>query len=624
MTTVNRREFIAQEPKALAPIPSGAKGAVLAATAVLAACGGGKGESGTPPAGAAPTVTVPAGVAPTVTEQAARFLMQAQFSASDEEIASVGDRNNYGAWLDKQMEVPISKTAVQWLYDSGYGETGLNKPQAEQHSYYYRTYPVEFAVWKDLLSAPDAVRKRVALALSEIFVVSINGPTLSSWTCFGFAKYWDILNINAFGNFRQLLEDVTLSSMMGVFLNITDSQKENPATGRLPDENYAREIMQLFTIGLYELNNDGTLSPNSTSPKETYTQDDVTNLARVFTGWDQDDQAGWMPVPGNFAVRPIEDAIRPLRLKNSEHSFKAVTFLGKTINENTPGKDALKAALDHLFNHKNVGPFIGKQLIQRLVTSNPSPAYVNRVANAFNNNGSNVRGDMKAVIRAVLLDDEARNAKNLTNQSFGKLREPMLRLVQWARTFEAKSKENTWKIMDTSDPALSLGQSPFRSPSVFNFFRPGYVPPNTALAKTKSTAPEFQIVNETTVGGYLNYMQDVIEKGISCPDPKNRHLEFFDYNRNYVPDVVATYAKELALLSNAATPEIAKADASALVQRINLLMCAGQISTATQKKMVAALTTPPLNTNSTQLQRQQRVWSAVLLTMACPEYLVQK
>ncbi len=525
--------------------------------------------------------------------------------------------SSYATWLNKQMEAPTSKTAVQWLYDSGYGDV-------KDYSYYYNTYPVEFAVWKDLMSAPDAVRKRVALALSEILVVSMNGPSMKTWNSFSFANYWDILNKNALGNYRQLLEDVTMSATMGLFLNITDSQKEDPASGRLPDENYAREIMQLFTIGLYELNNDGSLSPNSNSPKESYTQDDVTNLARVFTGWIQDGSAKWVQVPGGWYEPPIENNIRPLVLVNDRHSFKAVTFLGKTINQNTPGKDALKAALDHLFNHKNVGPFIGKQLIQRLVTSNPSPAYVNRVANAFNNNGSGVRGDMKAVISAILLDDEARNLTNLTNSSFGKLREPMLRLVQWARTFGATSKAGTWKMLSTSDPALSLGQSPFSAPSVFNFFRPGYTPPNTALAKSKSTAPEFQLVNETTVGGYLNYMQDVIEKGVNCPDPKDRHLKFFGYDWKFERDIVATYAKELALLGNAATPAIATAEATALVNRINLLMCGGQISAATQSKMVSALTSPPLNTSSTQRQREQRVWSAVLITMACPEYLVQK
>jgi hypothetical protein len=236
---------------------------------------------------------------------------------------------------------------------------------------------------------------------------------------------------------------------------------------------------------------------------------------------------------------------------------------------------------------------------------------VGRVADAFNNkDGTSVRGDMKKVIAAVLLDDEARNPAGLANNSFGKLREPMVRFIQWARTFGASSAAGSWKLFDLSNPANQLGQTPFRSPSVFNFFRPGYVPPGTALATSQTPAPEFQLVNETSTGGYLNFMQNTIRDGLFTPEPSVPQAAF----NNYQADIKANYAGELALV----------ADASALVARINLLMCAGQMSAATQKLMVDALNLTPITATSTTQQRQERVWSAVLMTMACAEYLVQK
>ncbi len=526
------------------------------------------------------------------------------------------------------MNMPPSQTAWDWMESRGYGVSDINR-------YFFTTYPAEFAIWKQLMSAPDAVRKRVALALSEIFVVSF-GSSEFNWRAHAFANYWDMLNRNAFGNFRQLLEDVTLHPAMGYYLNTKGNQKENTATGRVPDENYAREVMQLFTIGVHELDNFGvekryTSGPNAGERIESYDSDDVSNLARVFTGGDFDTSDGVRVnvlkdgggVEG-YTVESRDFARKPMALNASRHSTLEAYFLNTptrpTIAAGTTGVPALKTALDTLFNHPNVGPFIGKQLIQRLVTSNPSPAYVARVTAAFNNNGSGVRGDMKAVIAAVLLDDEARNTTGLSSNTFGKLREPMLRLVQWARTFGATSAAGSWKLFDLSNPSNQLGQTPFRSPSVFNFFRPGYVPPGTALATTQSPAPEFQLVNETSVGGYLNFMQGVIERGLNCPEPSVPEAAF----RNYVYDIKATYANELPLLTAAATPAIATADATALVKRISLLMCAGQLSASTQSLMVTALTTPPLTATSTLQQRQERVWGAVLMTMACAEYLVQK
>jgi uncharacterized protein (DUF1800 family) len=264
-----------------------------------------------------------------------------------------------------------------------------------------------------------------------------------------------------------------------------------------------------------------------------------------------------------------------------------------------------------LFNHPNVGPFIGKQLIQRLVTSNPSPGYVARVAAAFDNNGAGGRGDMRAVVRAILLDDEARAPAGLTQPGFGKLREPMLRFVQWGRTFGINSAQGSWKIGNYSDPGSRLGQSPLRSPSVFNFFRPGYIPPSTALAANNAVAPEFQLVNESSVGGYLNFMQGVIRNGIfvNAPElPNNASTAGNGF------DIKASYASELALVT----------DADALVARLNLLLCAGQLSAGTIKLITDALKATNVTAASTDNAKRDRVAAAVFLVMASAEYLVQK
>jgi uncharacterized protein (DUF1800 family) len=557
-----------------APTPVATAGAAALASAVLAACGGGGGDtslslSPSPPPGPPP------GPAPTA-EQASRFLLQAQFSASDADIAAVQSQG-YAAWLDAQINAPATTTGWDWLISQG------------PETFTATIAPADYMVWNQLITSSDAVRKRIALALSEFFVVSSNSVPVDS-RFFGMAHYWDVLAAGAFGNFRTLLEEITLNPIMGVYLNTRGNQKANAATGRAPDENYAREVLQLFSIGLYELNQDGTnkLGPNG-QPIETYTQETITSLAQVFTGYDFD-------ATGATAVT------NPLKLKNrmvlkpALHETAAATFLGTTIAAGTEGLKALGIALDTIFNHPNVGPFFSKQMIQRLVVSNPSPAYVLRVANVFNNDGTGVRGNLKTVIKAILLDTEARDGSPLGQPGWGKQREPMLRFVQWARTFGATSPSGRWIVSDLSDTAKRLGQSPLRSGSVFNFFRPGYVPPNTALAAQGLTAPEFQLTNESSVAGYLNFMQACITNGVNSA------------NGGLAPPA---YTQELALAN----------DPAALVKRLNLLLCAGQLSTATQATVRDAIATISAANNAGALNRVQ---AAVLLTMASPEYLIQK
>lgn len=584
----------------------------LAASALLAACGGGGGGGATAAPGPGPGAASPSAAgggsytAATTDEEAARFLLQAQFSASDAEIAAVRNKS-YATWLAEQFAAPSSTSGFDWLNQRGYGTINSST------NFYDNSYPGDYMLWNQLMTSSDAVRKRMALALSEFFVVSLSGLDFA-WRSHAIASWWDMLNAHVTGNFRNLLQDVTLHPAMGYYLNTKGNLKENVATGRAPDENYAREVMQLFTVGVHQLNNDGTEKRDANGNKlETYTQNDITNLARVFTGWDFDQTQNvntFEPVNRRNIPNTVYTRI-PMRLTPSNHSTLAASFLGATVPAGTDGVEALRMALDTLFNHPNVGPFFGKQMIQRLVTSNPSPAYVNRVANAFNNNGTGVRGDLKAVFAAVLLDDEARSPGGLSQSGFGKLREPIVRMVQWGRTFGIRSARDSWKIGDLSNPANQLGQSPQRSPSVFNFFRPGYVPPNTALSASESPAPEFQIVNESSVGGYLNYMQGVIRNGIfvNAPDlPQSASNSTNGY------DITAAYTAELALVL----------DTTALVKRLGLLLCAGQLSAATQGLIVAALNATPVTAASTDTIKLNRVAAAVLLVMASSEYLIQK
>lgn len=570
------------------PTPRGAQqgravhaaGGAAAASSVLAACGGGSGDD---PAGTVGTAgsgqALGPGAVPASDKEAARFLQQAQFSCTDDEIEQLRTQG-YVAWLDQQMALPIGQTAWDWLIAHHYNREDI----------VYNAHYADFVTWQQLIEPPDAVRKRMALALSEIMVVSTSSMDDES-PAFAMAAYWDLLNRNAFGNYRTLLGEITLNPAMGKFLSTLNNLKEDPKTGRAPDENFAREVMQLFTIGLYQLNRDGTPKLGSNGqPIETYNNNDITGLAHVFTGF-QYDETGHVR-----AIQP-ERVRNPMKITASRHSTMDATFLGTTVAGSMAPKDEVERALDVIFNHPNVAPFVSRQLIQRLVTGTPSPAYVDRVAAVFENDGAGVRGDLKAVVKAILLDPEARTDPALQPATWGKLREPMVRWVQWARTFGARNTDGEWIVWDKSDPSTGLGQSPLRSPSVFNFFRPGYVPPNSAMAKIGLTSPEFEITNEVSVAGYVNFMSGAISYGVWGNDASKV--------------IVDSYTRELALVN----------DPAALVDRLNLLLAAGGLSDATVAAIRDAVAS--INPNS-DYARNTRVWAAILLAMAHPEYIVQK
>ena len=585
------------------PVNFQSAGLVAAAALALSACGGGD-EGSSPPRARTPPIPptpippppapgpvppAPRDSIPATDAEAVRFVLQAQFSVSDADITALRSTGVL-AWLDARYAEPPGQTGVAWLDSRGHNVIDSEKR-------YRLREPGDYMVWNQLLAGPDQMRKRMALALSELFVVYLSSLNFLH-PSYLIAAYWDVLTAHAFGNFRQLLESLTLNAAMGFFLNTRGNLKEN-SRGRRPDENYAREVMQLFTIGLYELNPDGTPRLDAAGkPVETYGQDDVTNLARVFTGYNFDYLSnGGTSTTVEWARNPIPSThftTNPMRFVSSNHSTLDVNFLGTQITGVTPGRDALHIALDRLFYHANTGPFFARQMIQRLVTSNPTPAYVQRVATVFGNNGSGVRGDLKAVWTAILTDEEARAAPAAGDTLTGKMREPIVRFVQWARTAEASSDSGQYQIGDLSEPDTFLGQSPLRSPSVFNFFRPGYVPPNTAIATAGKVAPEFQLHNETSTAGYINFMQRVTRAGIA--------------------DVKPAYTSLLPIAH----------DIPALIEWLNLRLAAGQLSSDTLQVVSAALRTFNLTAESSASARLDLLATACFLILISPDYLVQK
>jgi uncharacterized protein (DUF1800 family) len=415
-----------------------------------------------------------------------------------------------------------------------------------------------------------------------------------------------VLGADAFGNFRTLLQDVTLNPMMGQFLSMQGNDKGNATTD--PDENYAREIMQLFTIGLWQLNDDGTQKLGSNGqPIPTYSNTDVQGLAKVFTGF------SWN-VPGDSSdaawsncceyVGPgYGEELLPMTSYPSHHSTLDKQFLGVDIpaGSSDPNGD-LKIALDTLFNHPNLPAFFSKQMIEHMVTSNPSPAYVNRVAQVFKNDGTGVRGNLQAVITAILLDTEARDTATATsNPQYGKVRESLLRYTEWARAFTAQSRNGAYNTGSVEDPIYGLGEMWLRSPTVFNWFAPGYVPPNTSIAAAGLVGPEMQMTNVSTVVGYVNYMQSTISG-----------------NANGGPDIFSSYATEMNL---AATP-------GPLLDRINLLLMAGQMNATLYNQILSAIESIQIPTGSDQnainAALLSRAKTAIYLTVASPDFAAQE
>lgn len=459
--------------------------ALVVITSLLSACGGSDSASND----TQQPLPVPPAVIPTpppedtplypkmTGAQASRLLHQATMGPTGKEI-EVAAQTSANAWLTHQFTLPPTLHSPALRISPG----------KEQANYSNRID----AWWQVSLHAPDQLRQRVAFALSQIFVVSDTGNNLRGKPE-AMVTYYDTLLRHSFGNYRELLEAVTLSPAMGTYLSHLGNEKANVEHNIRPDENYAREVMQLFTIGLEQLHLDGTAKTDDEGRTiATYDQVAIEGFARVFTGWTFAEAENWK--------WPTKHYLAPMQAWPEYHSeLEKVLLNGERIEAGTGPEQSLKIALDNLFNHPNVGPFIGKQLIQRLTTSNPSPAYVERVASVFNDNGQGVRGDLKATVYAILMDQEARDLTYAPSH-FGKLKEPLLQTVQFWRELSAYSQSG---FFYTWDLASSHGQAPLGSPSVFNFYRPDYQP--QTLADTELVAPEAQIANSVTSIGLMNY-----------------------------------------------------------------------------------------------------------------------
>jgi len=527
-------------------------------------------------------------------QEAARFLSQASFGATQAAIDEVVSKG-YQAWITDQVNMPAAShraaVAADFAANNAGGQdrdpnTNLFRRAGQSHR--LNTW------WKFALQGGDQLRQRVAFALSQIMVISDQNGTVNAWQE-GAANYYDILAKNAFGNFRQLLQDVTLNPMMGIYLTYLRNQKASGAS--LPDENYAREVMQLFTIGLVQLNPDGTLRLDAQGlPIPTYDQTTISETAKVFTGWGFAQNYSARPsfTGGGGAGSPANgtDYIDPLRLFPASHEDGPKTIVGgRVIPAGQGGLKDLNDMLDTLFNHPNTGPFVSRQLIQRLVTANPSPAYVYRVAQKFADNGAGVRGDLGAVVRAILTDFEARSPEASAVSSFGKLKEPILRTAALFRALGGAT--NTGRYVITNSDAQT-SQQPLSAPTVFNFFEPYYVQPG-ALAAAGLYAPEFQIFTSTTAITTTNYLYG-----------------FLYANKPASMDNSTTVYMNLdSLLPLATTPQ-------ALVDRLDLLLTGAASSDRTRTRIVTALNAMPSNTSATE-----KVRSAAYLLISTPDGAIQ-
>ena len=546
---------------------------------------------------------IPPAAAPAVADAAltpiaaARFLTQATFGPTKADIDALVGRpaSELGNWITAQMALPASSLLDATRAD--FNTFTAVTSDGPQYSYQNR----QAGWWQNVLTGPDQLRQRVAFALSQIFVVSDVNSSLYN-NPLGMAAYYDILGRRAFGNFRQLLEDVTLSPVMGFYLSSLRNRKAtlNASTGVLssPDENYAREVLQLFTIGLNRLQPDGTLVLDAQGvPIPTYDQSTITELAKVFTGWgyaSTDTNPSFTGSPANW--------FQPMRLYPAFHEDGVKTlFSGNVLPANQGGIKDLGDALDFLFNHPNTGPFISRQLIQRLVTSNPSPGYIYRAAQAFANNGNGIRGDLGAVVRAILMDYEVRSTAVAATASFGKLREPLLRAAALLRAFKGGANNQRFSYFTGQTNESQLGQTALHAPTVFNFYEPNYVQPG-ALANAGLFAPEYQILTDTTAISLPNQLWSWIYNGRTQGAAFNPN----EANIGFVFDG--------SLLALARTPV-------ALVDHVNLMLAAGGLPKAVTDRMVAAISALPNNTAGTDLER---VRSAVYLAVSLPQGAIQK
>jgi uncharacterized protein (DUF1800 family) len=602
-----------------------------------------------------------------LTREVARFLTQATFgptrSEIDELVGSIttnhgGDRiAAFNAWIDAQLALDQTKLldytlaadAEEWVLR---GADPSNFGQGNEPAQHNRRR----GWWLIAARAHDQLRQRMAFALSEIFVVSELENVLRT-RHYGLANYYDQLASFADGRYRDLLETVSRSPIMGKYLSHLKNQKAivDPGTGQIlvsPDENYAREIMQLFSIGLVHRHPDGTLKLGADGlPMATYTNEDITEMARVFTGWSF--SKGHGPASAGYPVEDNTDFNRgngpqyfqaswlnPMKNFAAYHDTDSKTVLGTTIPAGLGGGADLDAALDILSNHPNVAPFFSRLLIQRLVTSNPSTGYVHRVAQKFENNGAGVRGDLKAVLKAILLDYEARSLEITANVGYGKQKEPIIRYLQLLRAFDAQSHIALTRLSPSGYPAAQLNnfpsgttllrfprtdeelaQTPLRAPSVFNWFLPDFNP-GGPIAAAGLVAPEMQLTTETTLVEAINYHETIsfdangqnVNPLIGATDPDEENV------RLVRTSLISIFDAEMA--AGKTVPEAV----TTLVDHLDLLLMAGNL----KARYADALTPNPRSiiidavSSMSVANTDARVKEALYLVVSSPEYIHQK
>ena len=485
------------------------------------------------------------------TAQAFRILEQATYGPTEDDMNEVQSLG-LNQWVEKQLN---SSSAYDSSTDSHQSHLQKYKAIAKMsepstyesdsdfnNNFHGRTSDYQTAAWFDnALHGKDQLRQRVALALSELMVIS-GSKQRTRFRGDSLASYYDILAKYAFGNFRTLMGEVSRSPGMGIFLSHQGNKKFNSSSNTHPDENFARELMQLFSIGLWKMNQDGSMVKDSNGdPIASYTQDDVEELAKVMTGYDIKGNSKY----GKTSRANGEEWSSPMEFNSTHHEYASKTFLGSTIgtegSSNSEPSD-LDQALEIIFQHQNVGSHVGRHLITRLVTSNPSSAYISRVAGIFNNDGTGIRGNLKEVVKAVLLDDEARETEYSSDGNYGKPKEPLLALTQFLRAFDVKPLDG-WKSRTNATMngvyqffylENIIGQSPLRSETVFNFFASDFVPADSHFISNSMVAPEFQIQSDTVLIKFHNLIRSSLntnEKNAILEN--NTTLKDFASGRNH-------------------------------------------------------------------------------------------
>lgn len=555
-----------------------------------------------------------------------RFLAHATLGYTIDDVEDLTE-TGFESWLDSQMALPASNYAtptvnvISQLLEQcieSFGQTYCDEKFVPSSGMWRVVW------WDHAMKGEDQLRQRVALALSEILVLSDKSDLENS--PHGLAAYYDILIGNAFGNYRDILQEVALNPSMGFYLSHINNPRTIPLQNTRPDENFAREIMQLFSIGLYELWNDGSRKIDMATGNwmPTYDNDDIKGMAKVFTGlsgsdWYTEDIE--VPVQFGFSFQAY-DLLKPMKMYELWHEPGTKTIVGgHVIPAGQSGMQDINEALDVLFNHVNVGPFLAERLIQRLVKSNPTPAYIDRVATVFNDNGSGLRGDLSAVVKAILLDDEAYECYWIDDESNGMLRSPLLRYTQMLKGLKAEADTdlffNTGGVFE-----ILAGQAPLGAPSVFNYYSPDYVP-NADFAYDNLVGPEFQILNSSTSSNYVNYMllafmTDYLNERFSLTGTNNELENVLNGNfglfNPYDPLNNDSYA---ARFSDELWMDLGYSPAD-LIDYLDILMCNGSLSDDTRGRLINSVSRTDLFTPL------DAAHYAAYMIMINPDYMILK